>query len=315
MIREMNALAGNGRAFLFIIDFSAENGFLIPEENLDKRFIRFSFDNNFENKTVAENIEWEIKPVSESEYARKFAFVQQQIRHGNSFLVNLTQPTLVSTNLSLKDIYEHGAARYKLWLKDYFTVLSPECFVRVTDGKISSFPMKGTIDATLPEAENRILNDPKEAAEHATIVDLIRNDLSVVASNVEVKRYRYVEKIRTNKGEILQVSSEISGQLPENFRENLGEIIFGLLPAGSISGAPKKKTLEIIAEAEKYDRGFYTGIFGWYDGKNLDSAVMIRFTEKNENGLVYKSGGGITFASKMEKEYQELIQKVYVPVY
>lgn len=315
MIREMNALAGNGRAFLFIIDFSAENGFLIPEENLNERFIRFSFDDSFDNKTVAGNIEWETEPVSESEYARKFAFVQQQIRLGNSFLVNLTQPTNVSTNLSLKDIYEHGAARYKLWLKDCFTVLSPECFVRITDGEISSFPMKGTIDATLPEAENRILNDPKEAAEHATIVDLIRNDLSVVASNVEVKRYRYVEKIRTNKGEILQVSSEISGQLPENFRENLGEIIFGLLPAGSISGAPKKKTLEIIAEAEKYDRGFYTGIFGWYDGKNLDSAVMIRFTEKNENGLVYKSGGGITFASKMEKEYQELIQKVYVPVY
>jgi len=241
--------------------------------------------------------------------------VVAQIRLGNSFLTNLTQPTGVQTNLSLLDLYQLGSAKYKLWLNGRFTVLSPEAFVRIQGQTISSFPMKGTIAADIPQAEAVLLNDPKEKAEHATIVDLIRNDLSRVAAEVEVKRYRYVEKLTTNKQDLLQVSSEINGRLPENYRERLGDILFSLLPAGSICGAPKEKTLEIIAHAEGYDRGFYSGVCGYYDGESLDSAVMIRFVEQTGERLVFKSGGGITSQSDMKKEYEELIQKVYVPVY
>ena len=124
-----------------------------------------------------------------------------------------------------------------------------------------------------------------------------------------------MEKITTNKQDLLQVSSEISGKLPVDYHQHLGDIIFSLLPAGSISGAPKKKTLEIISEAEGYERGFYTGICGWFDGENLDSAVMIRFVEQCGNKLIFKSGGGITAQSDVNKEYEELIQKVYVPIY
>jgi para-aminobenzoate synthetase component 1 len=86
------------------------------------------------------------------------------------------------------------------------------------------------------------------------------------------------------------------------------------LPAGSISGAPKKKTVEIIKDAEGYERGYFTGIFGIFDGKDLDSSVMIRFIESIDSKLCYKSGGGITFMSKPELEYQEMIDKVYVPI-
>ena len=86
-----------------------------------------------------------------------------------------------------------------------------------------------------------------------------------------------------------------------------------MLPAGSISGAPKKETIRIIKESEIDDRGYYTGIFGVFNGKELDSAVMIRFIEKNDTGYVYRSGGGITFLSQIEKEYEELIKKIYVP--
>ena len=128
-------------------------------------------------------------------------------------------------------------------------------------------------------------------------MDLIRNDLSIVAEDVTVKKYRYIDRLKTNKGELLQVSSEICGRLPHDFYSNLGEILFSLLPAGSISGAPKPKTLEIIERAEGYERGFYTGIFGWFDGQNLDSAVMIRFVEQNGEQLIFKSGGGITSQS------------------
>ena len=88
-----------------------------------------------------------------------------------------------------------------------------------------------------------------------------------------------------------------------------------MLPAGSICGAPKKKTVEIIQKVEGYDRGYYTGIFGHFDGRDLDSAVAIRFIEKQGKNLIFKSGGGITFQSDWKKEYDEMQKKVYVPIY
>jgi para-aminobenzoate synthetase component 1 len=92
-----------------------------------------------------------------------------------------------------------------------------------------------------------------------------------------------------------------------------------LLPAGSITGTPKRKTVEIIHEIEKYDRGFFTGIWGIYDGTSLDTAVLIRFIERkknntnNKNQYIYKSGGGITLDSDINNEYNEMIEKVYIP--
>jgi para-aminobenzoate synthetase component I len=311
---QINSLAALHMPFLFVIDYKAESGYVIKEAKLDERFVLFQRQEARGKRQETSSIQWELKPLSIAAYQPKFDYVVEQIHKGNSFLTNLTQPTEVTTNLSLLDLYSRGSAKYKLWLKDMFTVLSPETFVRIDGRMISSFPMKGTIDAAIPHAEELILNDPKEKAEHATIVDLIRNDLSLVAEHVEVKRYRYIDKLTTNKQDLLQVSSEISGLLPENFRERLGDVLFALLPAGSICGAPKPKTLEIIEQAEGYGRGFYTGICGWFDGENLDSAVMIRFVEQNGDNLIFKSGGGITSQSELEKEYEELIQKVYVPI-
>ena len=209
-----------------------------------------------------------------------------------------------------------------------FVCFSPETFVRIKNGRIYSYPMKGTLDASLPDAEKQLMEDQKEAAEHATIVDLIRNDLSRVAENVGVDKYRYIDVLHTNKGDILQTSSEISGRLPEDYRQHLGEILDAQLPAGSITGAPKDKTMQIIHEAEGYDRGFYTGIMGIYDQGELNSAVMIRFVEeeaspsKTEKGknpevsreLYFKAGGGITSKSDCRKEYEEVIQKIYLPI-
>ena len=89
-------------------------------------------------------------------------------------------------------------AKYKLYYNDQFVVFSPETFVQIRNGVITTFPMKGTIDAALPEADRRIIEDEKEAAEHVTIVDLLRNDLSMVSRDVYVKRYRFIECIHTN---------------------------------------------------------------------------------------------------------------------
>jgi para-aminobenzoate synthetase component 1 len=103
-------------------------------------------------------------------------------------------------------------------------------------------------------------------------------------------------------------------RLPLNFQSRLGEIIFTLLPAGSVTGAPKNKTIAIIHEVERADRGYYTGVCGVFDGKNLNSAVMIRYIENHKGVMRFRSGGGITFLSNAQTEYNELNDKVYVPV-
>ncbi len=317
LISKINRLASNSQSFVFIIDFKAENGYVVERQNIDIEYIRTNIfdDNQVKLQSSTNKLIWEIYPISKAVYQPKFEFIKSEIHKGNSFLVNLTQPTRIETNLSLEEIYNRSQAKYKLWLRDKFVVLSPESFVKITDGTISSYPMKGTIDASISNAEKIILNDKKERAEHATIVDLIRNDLSIVADRVEVKRYRYIDKLTTNKGELLQVSSEIVGNLPLDYASNLGSILFSMLPAGSICGAPKPKTIQIIETAEGYERGFYTGVFGYFDGRNLDSAVMIRFIEQQDKELIFKSGGGITSKSDLQSEYDELIQKVYVPIY
>ncbi|RQW82085.1 MAG: aminodeoxychorismate synthase component I, partial [Geobacter sp.] len=254
------------------------------------------------------------EPVSFPQYLESYLNIQKEIHLGKTFLANLTFPTKILTDLKLEEIFYLSRAKYKLLYYDKFVVFSPEIFVRISDCKIRSFPMKGTIDASIPNAESVILSNIKEKAEHNTIIDLIRNDLSIEAKDVVVTRYRYIDRINTADKTLLQVSSEITGSLGRDFRKRLGSIITGMLPAGSVTGAPKKETVRIILEHEKYDRGWYTGIFGVYDGKNLDSGVMIRYIENDSGSMHYKSGGGITFMSRADEEYKELIDKVYVPI-
>ena len=115
------------------------------------------------------------------------------------------------------------------------------------------------------------------------IVDLLRNDLSIISSNVKVDKFRYCETIITKDKKLIQTSSKISGTLEKNWQNKIGDILISILPAGSITGTPKRKTIEILKDVENYDREFFTGIFGIFDGQNLDSAVMIRFIQKNKN--------------------------------
>ncbi len=312
----MNELGRRNEAFVFVIDFDTSNTKIFRPDETDKLWWKANEHSNFARPTSDEKeIKWETEPVSFSHYKKGYDLVQYHIHNGDTYLLNYTQPTTVKTKLSLEEIFHYSQARYKVLLKDEFVCFSPEIFVQIDAGKISSYPMKGTMDASLPNAKERILNDSKELAEHNTIVDLIRNDLSLVAENVTVEKFRYLERLKTNQRDLWQVSSKISGNLPENYTKQIGDIIFKMLPAGSICGAPKKKTVEIIKAAENYDRGFYTGIFGYFDGQNLDSCVLIRYIEKQNKQLVYKSGGGITFLSNAESEYEELVKKVYIPVF
>jgi len=314
--QEMNRLGSRSEPFVFLMDFLLENP-LIFSINTPQEKLQWQTPTKHSVKISGEKPKlalWKTFPVSFNEYKKGFDLVQQHIRSGDTYLLNFTQPTRVETNLSLNEIFQISKAPYKILLPNKFVCFSPEPFVKIENGQISSFPMKGTIDAGTENAEELILSDSKELAEHNTIVDLIRNDLSLVAENVRVEKFRYLERIRTNNRDLWQVSSKITGDLPENYTTRIGDILFSMLPAGSVSGAPKKKTVEIIRAAENYERGYYTGIFGIFDGKNLDSCVLIRFIENQNGRLVYKSGGGVTFMSRAETEYEEMLEKVYVPV-
>lgn len=317
-IHTMNEWGQQQVPFLFMVDFEMQKPQIFRLDSLDNNRYQFTI-NGFTNTVssagknkLAVNIER--SPISFEDYKEKFDLVSHHLFYGDSFLTNLTVKTEISFEHSLEELFYYSSAKYKLLANDEFLVFSPETFVQIRDGKIFSYPMKGTIDAALPHAESVILNNKKELAEHVTIVDLIRNDLSQVSSAVTVSRFRFVDEIKTSTKNLLQVSSEITGILPADYLSRLGNILVSLLPAGSVSGAPKAKTLRIINDAEKEPRGYYTGVFGYFDGHKLDSGVMIRYIE-NRNGIFfYRSGGGITTQSKAEDEYREMIDKVYVPL-
>lgn len=299
-----------------MIDFEMKSPVIIKLSDVEGNILfKVGKHQNYSSiSTELPNLQFEKYPVDYDMYLSAFNKVMEHIKDGNTYLLNLTFPTQIKTNYTLEEILYSSQAKYKLCFNSKFVVFSPETFVQIQNGKISSCPMKGTIDASIENAEKILLNDEKEIAEHNTIVDLIRNDLSIVAKNVKVEKFRYVETVKTSVKTLLQTSSLISGALNDDYIENIGTLIIKLLPAGSVSGAPKKKTVEIIKEVENYSRGFFTGIFGIFDGINLDSAVMIRFIENINNEFYFKSGGGITFMSNPEAEYQEMIDKVYVPI-
>ena len=305
--------------FFLVVDFELNEPRLFTLDQLANHHIEVQFPNfcttNVETQSTGSNSDFVLSkhPQSYDQYVSSYKKIQHHLHYGNSFLTNLTASTPITLDMNLSQIYNQAQAPYKIKFAEDWVCFSPESFVQIQHGMISSYPMKGTIDASLPNAKQLILNDPKETAEHYTIVDLIRNDLALVASDIEVKRFRYIDLIETNTKSLYQVSSEIMGKLPEDYLVQLGDILFALLPAGSISGAPKKKTVEIIQEAEYHQRGFYTGVAFYFDGETLDSCVLIRFVEQTPQGLVYKSGGGITINSKAEEEYQELLDKIYVP--
>lgn len=313
---EMNRLGSRGEPFIFLVDFLMKKPMIFPV-NVFSDIIKWSTPKTKQASNSVEKPElqyWKTFPVPFSEYKKGFDRAQQHIFRGDTYLLNFTQPTSIETNLSLEEIFQISESPYKVLLPNRFVCFSPEPFVVIENGQISSFPMKGTIDAETKNAKELVLSDSKELAEHNTIVDLIRNDLSLVAENVLVEKFRYLEHIHTNNRDLWQVSSKITGKLPEHYPAKIGDILFSMLPAGSVSGAPKKKTVEIIRETENYERGYYTGVFGIFDGKNLDSCVLIRYIENQNGRLEYKSGGGITFLSKAETEYEEMLKKVYVPV-
>ncbi|WP_301099825.1 aminodeoxychorismate synthase component I [Otariodibacter sp.] len=315
-IQTANQLGTTRTPFFFLIDFEQNKPLIYPLITLEQHKIWFKFPDkaNATEQSIDKKFELTFTPIERTLYQEKFNLVKNEIQNGNSYLLNLTVPTSIRTNYTLSEIFQASRAKYKLLLDNEFVCFSPECFIKIDSNMIYSYPMKGTINVKEENALEKLLNSEKELAEHNTIVDLIRNDLALVAQNIQVTKYRYAEQVNTHKGAIYQTSSEIRGELPLNWQNKVGNLLTKMLPAGSISGAPKVKTVEIIQQAEKQERGYYTGIFGYFDGDALDSAVAIRYIENDHNQFIFRSGGGITALSQCDDEYNEILEKIYVPL-
>ena len=312
--KQIDTLGRSRTPFLFIVSYDQNKIFAKALSDLDSDiYYKLESWRNYPLQKREKPFTFFKYPVAFSVYRKALEKVLEEIRSGNTYLLNLTFKTPIETNYSMKEIFTYARAKFKLYYKDEFICFSPERFVEMEDDTIATYPMKGTIDAKLPNARERILNNEKEMAEHVMIVDLMRNDLGIIGSEVKVEKFRFVEKIKAGTKELLQVSSKITAKLPTHWQDNIGSLLSQLLPAGSITGTPKRSTVHIINEVENFERDFYTGVFGVFDGTSLRSGVMIRFIEKENEKLYYKSGGGITIDSDAKSEHEELIDKIYLP--
>ena len=212
-VEQLNQWGQEKKPFVFLIDFEQKKplAWLVDEcpDDFQFKFTKassvkkelqnattidepFSAINNKDVNSVEHSLITKY-PIKTSDYQHKFNQVMDALHKGDSFLMNLTIPTPVQNTVHFQTYFDHAKSKYVVWLKNDFIAFSPETFIQIESGMISTFPMKGTIDASLPNAKELLLNDSKELAEHATIVDLLRNDLSRVASKVRVTNFRYYE--------------------------------------------------------------------------------------------------------------------------
>ncbi len=188
---------------------------------------------------------------------------------------------------------------------------SPETLVKLEKGKLYTFPLAGTrkrgkTHKEDSELEKDLLSDEKELAEHNMLVDLGRNDIGKISEfgSVEVEKYMSIEKF----SHVMHIGSTISGQLKEN--KNALDALGAILPAGTLSGAPKIRACEIINELENNKRGIYGGAIGYIDfSGNLDTCIAIRIAFKKNNKVFVRVGAGIVYDSIAENEYIECTNK------
>jgi para-aminobenzoate synthetase len=251
-----------------------------------------------------------------AEYAAAFAEVQEQLHAGNTYEVNLTHRLTLANDLDPVTAYlrlrELNPAPYAGFLQHgphRLLSSSPERFATVArDRTIETKPIKGTTPrGATPEEDQRLrrllATDPKFRAENLMIVDLLRNDIATVADpgSVEVPILMEVESYAS----VHQLVSTVRGRL----RSGVGTVgaLRALFPAGSMTGAPKLRTMEIIRDVEATPRGPYAGAFGWIAGNGqADLGVVIRtLTTPGDGTWELGTGGGITVRSETAEEYAE----------
>lgn len=259
------------------------------------------------------------KWIDKQEYLSKVQELREQIKEGNTYQGNFTtsfecESTLSSSEIFLSLLSKQSTPYQALLHTPFGEVISfsPELFFSIKGESIITEPMKGTMPRGKSEREDRankefLQNDIKNRSENVMIVDLLRNDLSKIAQKASVKVPKLFE-IHTYPT-LFQMTSTISATLKES---GLYEIFKALFPCGSISGAPKKSTLEILQNLERRDRGVYCGALGVVERDKATFSIPIRtfFREKDSKRLHYGVGSGIVWDSVGESEYEELKTKM-----
>ena len=255
--------------------------------------------------------------TSLEEYRESIHRVRSEIEQGNTYQVNYTlryNGTLVGDPRALyKQLRLKQRVAYAAYLEtDEWAILSlsPELFFRTQKNKITMRPMKGTAPRgrTLEEDQwfaKELATSEKERAENLMIVDLLRNDLGKIClpGTIQVTRPLAVERYDT----VLQMTSEIDGILRDDV--SLHELFHALFPSGSVTGAPKIRTMQIIHQLEKSPRQVYTGAIGFVSQKESAFSVAIRTAVVRNGSLEMGIGSGILYEADPEREYQECILK------
>lgn len=313
---------GQYRSFLKYIDnvwyfFSDEENALELFKYIEKKL---EIPNSNKSKNIFE-LKTAIQPRwSKEQYFEAFNKIQEYIKAGDCYQINLTQEFKADFKGSLlnkaEDLWSLTNAPYAGYLKlDQFELLScsPELFIEFNQNKqIKTRPIKGT----MPRYEDiekdfiskqTLKNSQKDQAENVMIVDLLRNDLSIYANTGSVKTTQLFEIESFNQ--VHHMVSEIVATLKDDI--NPMQMLLSALPGGSITGAPKIRAMQIIEELEEEARGAYCGTLGYF---NFDGTgrwnILIRSFQQYQNQLSLWAGGGITIASNAEAEYQESLDKI-----
>jgi len=317
---------------------SYEAGYLF-EKKLEKylsgeeqKLIRFLF---FDDKNVirlkSDEVEFNADDISKysvtnfklntslAKFKENIKKIKNYIREGDTYQVNYTVKGKFNFSGSYSSFFQHllfnQSAKYSAFINDdisYIISLSPEKFFSVKGNEITSKPMKGTVKRGVNlendlAAEQELVNSQKNRAENVMIVDLIRNDLGRIAEygSVLVPRLFSTEKYES----LFQMVSTITAKVKTE--ATLGTILKNIFPCGSVTGAPKIRTMEIIRELEKEERGIYTGSIGLFNKDEVNFNVAIRtLTVNKKNGKGDLGiGAGIVWDSDPQKEYEETLLK------
>lgn len=252
--------------------------------------------------------------ITNAQFSQDIAKIQEYIRSGDAYQINHTYRITGKTYGSPLALYsrlrERQPGRFGAYIEQdnqYILSQSPELFIQKTGAILKAMPMKGTASA-LSSGASALSEDPKNQAENVMIVDLLRNDLSRISLPGTVQVPKLFEVAR--HGDVLQMTSTVQGEIKP--KTSLYAILQAVFPCGSVTGAPKKRSMEIIQELEPFDRGYYCGALGWLD-PNGDFAfsVPIRTVEIEEDVQSHSShftlgvGAGITIDSDAQQEWEE----------
>ena len=261
----------------------------------------------------------EIKSVFPKEqYCDMVEKAKQYIREGDIFQVVLSDPMKAEAEGSLFDTYRVLRAANPSPYMFYFSSddielsgASPETLAKLDNGKLSTFPLAGTRPRGKTPDEDKaleadLLQDEKELAEHNMLVDLGRNDIGKISriGTVKVEKYMEIERF----SHVMHIGSTVTGTIRED--KDAVDAVDAILPAGTLSGAPKFRACQIIDELENNKRGVYGGAIGYLDfAGNLDTCIAIRLVYKKNGAICIRSGAGIVADSVPEKEFEECANK------